>query len=764
MQAEKRISIRVVRTIGEQAFWLALVLLSFSFVACKKTEPSEPAPRVKRIIQLEPLATKYIELEDGARYGMGENLYNRLVTLLKNDGRFVVVVKEGSLTGATKILGANTATGAEEPAPYDPSDRLHFEFQPFIAAEYSASVEGLTFLHGSRALRNFSGFRESFKTPWNDGGFTNTNEFPPRSLEFQNSWFGTTFDPIGSAATNTIAGVDAGAEGEFNLLIAKINYRRDSFSASADIRSQLHLINESATRILPISATGKGFLFALGVSFAELSVEFGIAKRDALKKTFDQGADLIVQAIRDELAKIPFRTRVENVGSEGIVINAGRREGLIVGDRFSVDGSSAEYIVKEVFYVGAIVEPSTGASALKGGEVLVLREADRLPTEQQLAAKIVRRALPAGAVGINARNFALEANLEPKKITFDPPEFSLPNGDASEALSLKSTILLPYLLWRYAQYDQEPAKTAAMPSRSGILAKAKANPAQNKIRLAEIWQKEFPELKGMGAGVKVAIIDSGVDYNQENIAFAAKREQIGWDFFGDDARPFDDNSHGTGIASLIAGQGVGNAPVGVAPDAQILSYRVFDPYGSTRSMHIYGAFARAVADGARIIVTAWDTEKDSQALRTAVQMAVKAGVLVVSAAGDRGRDLNQSFALPASLGGNEGVISVAAIDANGGILQSPGRFSNFGANVVKIAAPGFQQKVSGPRSELLDRQGSDLAAAYVAGAAALVWSRHPDWTALQVEAAILRGAQSQSSLAGRVNQNRVLDLVGIFAN
>ena len=295
---------------------LCLALLS----GCKPAEPPPPVG-AKRAILLRPIPTQLIALEDGSRYGMGENLYNRLVTKLKADARFVVLVDESSLKDETLPSGVRgLVAGKEAPPEFDPSDRLRFDFKPLPAAEFDASIEGLSFLHGSRALRNFSGFRRDFRTPWNSGAFESRNEFPPRSLDFDPSWFGTAFEPIGSATNNTITGVDAGAEGELNLIIARVNYRRDQFFATAQIDAKIRLISADILRTRPIEVEGKGFLFALGIGISALNVEFSIVKRDALKKTFDAAADRLATTIGEELIKIPFRTRLEQVGAAGIIL------------------------------------------------------------------------------------------------------------------------------------------------------------------------------------------------------------------------------------------------------------------------------------------------------------------------------------------------------------------------------------------------------------------------------------------------------------
>src|SRR5262249_39595088 len=158
-------------------------------------------------------------------------------------------------------------------------------------------------------------------------------------------------------------------------------------------------------------------------------------------------------------------------------------------------------------------------------------------------------------------------------------------------------------------------------------------------------------------------------------------------------------------------------------------------------------------DGAKIIVMAWATRKDTATVEAAIEMAEKAGVLVVTGAGDRGEDLAMNPTFPAQYSQRPNVISVAALDQAGGLSQSLGRYSNFGAQYVDIAAPGDNLKVLRPQKwltnhrETITRGGSDLAAAHVAGVAALVAAKHPEYTADQLKGAVLGGALVDARLA-----------------
>ncbi|MCO5141702.1 MAG: S8 family serine peptidase [Oligoflexia bacterium] len=726
------------------------ILLTLSsvlvFSGCKETpkpEAKKPVPRLKRVVRITPLNDRFIELDDGSRYGMGFNLYDRLVSTLDESGGFIVLANEPD-----KISLSSSKQITKDSNEKKNSDRLKFDFAPVAIADVQAKIQELTFTHGNKGVRRFAGFTESFKTEFNDGDLTDINEYPPRSLEFTNSWFGTTFEPIGNENTNTIAGVDAGMEGELNLIVAGIRYKRDSYHATAKVESRIEILADQSLRVKNLDASGDGFLFALGATYRELSLDFGIVRRTALKETFDDSVEKMATEIKDQLFTYPFRTKIEKIGSEGIIINAGKREGVLVGDRFEHNAGGKITILEatEVFQIGSVAKVISGGSDLQINDVIEY-------TEVKITSKALGIASSASTATSPDNRRVIENPkqvVETKKIIIEPPEFHDNDGSLKKALNAKG-FLLPYLLWRYSQYDQKFA------DRNGFK-KISPNTASSlpwnleSIKVKNAWDRSIT-----GKGITVAIIDSGVDYNHRNIGAAfSSKEKSGFDYIGYDDRAFDDNSHGTALAGIIAGQGVDS--FGVAPDTNLLSYRVFDPYGVTTSAALYKAFESAIQNGAKIILCGWDTKRSSQALKKAIQLAEQHDVLVVVAAGDLGNNLDEIAHYPASYQEFRNLIRVGSINKALSISEKSGRFSNYSANLVDIMAPGEDLSVMAPRNEILIRSGTDLAAAHVAGALALVWSENPEMGAEDAQAKLLNMAQPVDTLKNYARGGRLLSL------
>ncbi len=263
----------------------------------------------------------------------------------------------------------------------------------------------------------------------------------------------------------------------------------------------------------------------------------------------------------------------------------------------------------------------------------------------------------------------------------------------------------------------------------------------------------------------VAVIDSGVDYNHKelrrNIFWDGVHDTAGFDFMSSDPRPYDDHAHGTGVASVIAGGGA--ELIGVAPNVTLMALKAFNPYGLTTSAALYSSFVYAVANGAKIIVIGWGTQRFSHALEDGIRLAEANGVLIVAAAGDGGMDIGQRPYYPAALApGLKNMIVVAGQGADGSLTRAPGLYSNFG-KIVDLAAPGDRVRVATPRNGYQNSSNTGIAAGLVAGAAALIWSKCPKIDAPHVKQALLEGALFEGALRGEVNDNKALSVPGALA-
>src|SRR3970040_2208461 len=157
---------------------------------------------------------------------------------------------------------------------------------------------------------------------------------------------------------------------------------------------------------------------------------------------------------------------------------------------------------------------------------------------------------------------------------------------------------------------------------------------------------DIPRNEGFeGNGIKIAIIDTGIDYNHPDLfGFGPNGKVVGgYDFVDKDEQPMDTNGHGTEVAGIIAADG--NLK-GVAPKAKLLAYRVSATGESVSSEFIVSAIHHAIKEKADIINISLGVNKTNEELDRAESEAVKKGIVVVTAAGNSGPGI-QTIGSPA---------------------------------------------------------------------------------------------------------------------
>jgi subtilisin family serine protease len=242
-----------------------------------------------------------------------------------------------------------------------------------------------------------------------------------------------------------------------------------------------------------------------------------------------------------------------------------------------------------------------------------------------------------------------------------------------------------------------------------------------------------------GEGIKVAVIDTGINYLhtelQPNLALNAAGKVDGFNAITGTNDANDDNGHGShcaGIIAAIKGDGLSTPTtlddrvVGVAPKVVLYPVKVLDKTGSGYVSDIAEGINWAVTEGkVDVISISLGGPSGSTELQTAIQNAYNAGIVVVAAAGNSGTArFGSNVIYPAKY---STVIAVAATDSN----NVRAYFSSTGPE-VDLSAPGVSIISSILNDDTYYMSGTSMACPHVAGAAALLLAAHPDYTPSQV--------------------------------
>jgi serine protease len=346
--------------------------------------------------------------------------------------------------------------------------------------------------------------------------------------------------------------------------------------------------------------------------------------------------------------------------------------------------------------------------------------------------------LPPG-VGVPAAVEALSANPD---VAYATPDYL---AHAAAAVPSAATSFIPNDRgtatvgggWQATQWNFLPCGSLCAPGTAPL-----AYQSRGGIDAPRAWAT----LRALGrpgaAGVKVAVLDTGIAYRNQKPKFvkspdfSANQFIRGFDFVDKDRFPLDEDGHGTHVAGTIGEQtGNGKALTGLAYGAKLMPVRVLNDIGEGKSSDIGQGLVYAAKHGARVINMSFEfgasvkSCKEVRSVCRGVRYAGRHGVTVIAAAGN---DLDPVAAFPARI---PGVIGVGA-STEGGCLAN---YSDYGLDVDLIAPGGqgesatlcqspdrpiFQLTFAGSDPHVFglpaDYAGTSMSAAHVSGVAAMI--------------------------------------------
>jgi subtilisin family serine protease len=361
--------------------------------------------------------------------------------------------------------------------------------------------------------------------------------------------------------------------------------------------------------------------------------------------------------------------------------------------------------------------------------------------------------LPAGGV---ATRSVQEADETPQDLpSIDAVAITVPRSDPEAASQLLEALDAPTTpraagppprVWLDRRV--ETSSTAVLDERSAGARLPQSEPepeAELDWNLRQIGADRAWAAGIDGDGVRVAVLDTGVDIQHPDLAGQVVAQQN----FSSSPDTVDRNGHGTHVAATVAGSGAG-APgqrSGVAPGADLVIGKVLDDDGSGLLSDVITGmeWAAPQADVVNMSLGSSDPSDGSDPLSQAVDnLTTQHGTLFVVSAGNSG-PASQTIGSPAAA---EQALTVGAVDRDDRLAELSSRGPLVVSNELKpeIVAPGVDVVAARAAHTLMgDPQdalytsvsGTSMAAPHVAGAAALVVQQHPDWSAAQVKASLV---------------------------
>ncbi|PWI11338.1 serine protease [Streptomyces sp. NWU339] len=269
----------------------------------------------------------------------------------------------------------------------------------------------------------------------------------------------------------------------------------------------------------------------------------------------------------------------------------------------------------------------------------------------------------------------------------------------------------------------------------GFAPHAVASDAQSRQWYLQPMQADQMWKHSTGKGVKVAVIDTGVNPHTDSLEGQVLVNEVPKAVAYGAADDY--TGHGTSMAELIAGTGANGGVQGLAPDAKIVPYRIhlngLTGAEDKKKTALPAQAIKAAADtDAKIISMSFGSPYYDPDVEAAITYAASKGKMLIASVGNNGDTGEDNIGYPAAARYVVGVSSM-------GKDRNLSKFSSTG-NYVDLVAPG--EGVPGYcqpsfTSYCPDLSGTSASTAIASGSAALIWSAHPDWTANQVTRALI---------------------------
>ena len=295
--------------------------------------------------------------------------------------------------------------------------------------------------------------------------------------------------------------------------------------------------------------------------------------------------------------------------------------------------------------------------------------------------------------------------------------------------------------------------------------------AGEDVNITRAW-----EITKGASAVKIAVIDTGVDYNHPDLKSQMDVNTLelngkpgidddnngyiddiyGYDFANKDGDPNDGHGHGTHCAGVIGAEHNSVGIAGVMANVKIVAIKFLSDKGSGETIDAISSIDYAIKRKVQVMSNSWGGGEKEQSLMDAIKAAEAAGITFIAAAGNDSSNNDTRASYPANYEVSN-VISVGSFTSQG----AKSGFSNFGLKTVHVTAPG-SNILSTYKGSYSNLSGTSMAAPHVSGIVGLLLSKEPGLTPLEIRERLIRTSTQTSKLktasisGGRVDAYRAL--------
>ncbi len=687
-----------------------------------QTEPESSKPKRGRTpIEITHLQTTTVELPDGGTYPFGNDFEARLTTELTQGGQFLVVSQPLPPSGLEPFSlnsSVNSSGSSQRPDP------IVWAGSVSPAATVRISLNALAVRTGARGTQMFYGFDSENKLSIIGNEFRLKDD---STSSLDPSWFEGEFDPIGNSVTGSQVGLSLSEHFSFGFSGYAVESTYKRYQANMVLHIEMIDAENNVIANEFFNSDTNGFYVEIGGSYQGYSAAIRLARKDVILRAWTEMIAKTFTHLGKTLGQLPRFALIDGVTENAeygkvYLLGTGWKSEIPTGTVF--ESPTARLEVVESLESGSIARVVRGVGGLST-DPRVISNNNREP--EIPIGTLFKESIDVSANSLNETENAIK--------------------EAAKENPIITAITLPYQIWRYLKTDQKFHKKADFSSKFSVLHSARKFA---EWQTGQDWARQIalPELgteARTARETRVAVIDTGVDYNHPVIHHNIQKDEagnpVGYDFTSGDSRAYDDAYHGTAVASLI---------LAINPSAKIIPIKAFNPWGITSSQTLANAIDFAIEHQAELIICAWATSINSKALHVALARATALGIKVVASAGDSNTNIDFQKKYPAQLAmSDESILTVSAHDRNGYRFRTADRGAAFGERTVQIAAPSVQIPVALPRGNWGNLDRSFLATAIVAG----VWSLTPQ---MPRSLFLDRFSVTEPKLDGQVQNSRKL--------